>query len=104
LNRHYLQLKIRTWTGPENDRLLDTIPAATRSTSSVACCCPETQSRKQRPGLTWKDEFLDSVSVAANVGLPATIAGLTRLIAGSVALNVGFGDRQLQIMSVEKHP
>ena len=43
-------------------------------------------------------------SVATNVGLPATIAGLTRLIAGSVALNVGFGDRQLQIMSVEKHP
>jgi hypothetical protein len=104
LNRHYLQLKIWTWTGPENDRLLDAIPAATRSTSGVACCCPETQSRKQRPGLTWKDEFLDSVSVAANVGLPATIAGLTRLIAGSVALNVGFGDRQLQIMSVEKHP
>jgi hypothetical protein len=49
LNRHYLQLKIRTWTGPENDRLLDAIPAATRSTSGVACCCPETQSRKQHP-------------------------------------------------------
>jgi hypothetical protein len=30
------------------------------------------------------------------------IAGLTRMIAGSVALNIGFGDRQLQIMSVEK--
>jgi len=104
LNRHYLQLKIRTWTGPENDRLLDAIPAATRSTSGVACCCPETQPRKQRPGLAWKDEFLDSVSVANNVGLPTTIAGLTRLIAGSVALNVGFGIRQLQIMSVEKRP
>jgi hypothetical protein len=47
---------------------------------------------------------MDSISVANNVGLPATIAGLTWLIAGSVALNVGFGDRQLQIMSVEKHP
>jgi hypothetical protein len=36
--------------------------------------------------------------------LAAIIAGQTSLIAGSVALNVGFGDRQLQIMSVEKHP
>jgi len=70
----------------------------------VAYRCPETQPRKQHPGLAWKDEFLDSVSVAANVGLPVTIAGLTRLITGSVALNVGFGDRQLQLMSVEKHP
>ena len=31
------------------------------------------------------------------------IAGLIRLIAGSVASNVGFGVRQLQIMSVENH-
>jgi hypothetical protein len=68
----------------------------------VAYRCPETHPRKQRPGLAWKDEFLDSVSVATNVGLPAMIAGLTRLIASSVALNVGFGDRQLQVMSVEK--
>jgi len=75
LNRHYLQLKIWTWTGPENDRLLDAVPAATRSTSGVACHCPETQPRKQRPSLGWKDEFLDSVSVANNVGLPAMIAG-----------------------------
>jgi hypothetical protein len=69
----------------------------------VACRCPETQPRKQRPGLAWKDEFLDAVSVANNVGLPAMIAGLIRLIAGSVASNVGFGVRQLQIMSVENH-
>ena len=48
----------------------------------MACRRLEIQSRKQRPGLTWKDEFLDSVSVANNVGLPAMIAGLTRLIAG----------------------
>jgi len=54
--------------------------------------------------LAWKDEFLDSVSVADNVGLPAMIAGLTWLIAGSVALIVGFGFLQLQIMSVKKHP
>ena len=47
---------------------------------------------------------MDAVSVANIVGLAAMIAGQTRLIAGSVALNVGFGDRQLQIMSVEKHP
>ena len=79
------------------------MPVATRSTSGVAYRCPKTQPRKQRPGLAWKNEFLDSVSVATNVGLSATIAGLTRLIAGSVALNAGFGDRQLQIMSVEKH-
>jgi hypothetical protein len=46
---------------------------------------------------------MDAVSVANNVVLPAMIAGLTRLIAGSVALNVGFGDRELQIMSVENH-
>jgi hypothetical protein len=72
--------------------------------SGVACCCPETQPRKQRPGLAWKDEFLDAVSVADNFGLPAMIAGLTWLIAGSVALIVGFGFLQLQIMSVEKHP
>jgi hypothetical protein len=32
--------------------------------------------------LAWKDEFLDAVSVASNVGLPVMIAGLTRLIAG----------------------
>jgi hypothetical protein len=70
----------------------------------VACRCPETRSRKQRPGLAWKDEFSDAVSVANNVGLLAIIAGQTWLIAGSVALNFGFGDRQLQIMSVEKHP
>jgi hypothetical protein len=48
----------------------------------VACCCPETQSRKQRPGSAQSDEFLDAVSVASNVGLPVMIAGLTRLIAG----------------------
>ena len=69
----------------------------------MACGCPETQPRKQRPGLAWKDEFLDSVSVANNVGLPATIAGLTRLIAGSVALNVGLNAFQLQIIPVENH-
>jgi hypothetical protein len=82
LNRHYLQLKIWTWAGPENDRLLDAVPAATRSTSGVACRCPETQFRKQRPGSAWKDEFSDSVSVANNIGLPAMIAGLTWMIAG----------------------
>jgi hypothetical protein len=62
-----------------------------------------TQSSKQRPGSARSDEFLDVVSVANNVGLLAMIAGLIRLIAGSVASNVGFGVRQLQIMSVEKH-
>ena len=36
LNRHYLQLKIWTWTGSENDRLLDANLAATRSTSGGA--------------------------------------------------------------------
>jgi hypothetical protein len=95
LNRRYLQLKIRTWTGPENNRLLDALPITSRATSGVVCCCPETQSRKQRPGLAWKDEFLDSVSVANNVGLLA-------MIAGWVATNVGLRVRQLQIMSVEK--
>jgi len=45
---------------------------------------------------------MDAVSVANIVGLAAMIAGLIRLIAGSVASNVGFGVRQLQIMSVEK--
>ena len=49
LNRHYLQLKIWTWTGAENDRLLDAIPVAIRSTSGMACRHPEIQSRKQRP-------------------------------------------------------
>jgi len=103
LNRHYLQLKIWTWTGPENDRLLDAVPTATRSTSGAACRCPVTQSSKQRLGSARSGEFLDAVSVANNVGLLAMIAGLIRLIAGSVASNVGFGVRQLQIMSVEKH-
>jgi energy-converting hydrogenase Eha subunit H len=46
---------------------------------------------------------MDAVSVANIVGLAAMIAGLIRLIAGSVASNVGFGVRQLQIMSVENH-
>lgn len=104
LNRHYLQLKIWTWTGPENQRLLDAMPVATRSTSGMACRRPEIQSRKQRPASARSDKFMDAVSVANNVGLPATIAGLIRLIAGSVASNVGFGVCQLQIMSVEKHP
>jgi len=83
-NRNYLQLKIWTWAGPENRRLLDTIPVISRATSGVAGHCPETQPRKQRPGSAWKDEFLDAVSAAnANhVGLPAMIAGLTRLMAG----------------------
>ncbi len=102
-NRHYLQLKIRTWTGPETERLLDAIPVATRSTSGVACCCPETQSRKQRLSSARSDEFLDAVSVANNVGFTTMIAGSTRLIAGSVATNVGLRVHQLQIMSVEKH-
>jgi hypothetical protein len=62
--------------------LLDANLAATRSTSGGACRCPETQSRKQRPGSAQSDEFLDAVSVASNVGLPVMIAGLTRLIAG----------------------
>ena len=63
-----------------------------------------TQSSKQRPGSARSDEFLDAVSVANNVGLLAIIAGQTWLIAGSVANNVGLRVRQLQIMSVEKHP
>jgi hypothetical protein len=50
-----------------------------------------------------EDEFLDAVSVANNVDLTAMIAGLTRLIAGSVANNVGLRFRQFQIMSIEKH-
>jgi hypothetical protein len=33
----------------------------------------------------------------------ANIVGLVAMIAGSVASNVGFGVRQLQIMSVENH-
>jgi hypothetical protein len=48
----------------------------------MACRRPEIQSRKQRPASARSDEFMDAVSVANNVGLPATIAGLTRLIAG----------------------
>ena len=46
---------------------------------------------------------MDAVSVANIVGLAAMIAGLTRLIAGWVANNVGLRVRQLQIMSLEKH-
>jgi hypothetical protein len=68
----------------------------------MACRRPEIQSRKQRPASARSDEFMDAVSVANIVGLAAMIAGLIRLIAGSVASNVGFGVRQLQIMSVEK--